>query len=51
MSKKKKLKKEDWPGEVVFAIAECDRIAEMVAKAVTGSHCNGYRFFNLEGAR
>ena len=22
-----------------------------VAKAVTGSHCNGYRFFNLEGVR
>ena len=22
-----------------------------VAKAITGSHCNGYRFFKLEGAR
>ena len=22
-----------------------------VAKAVTGSHCNGFRFFNLEGAK
>ena len=22
-----------------------------VAKAITGSHCNGYRFFNLEGAQ
>jgi hypothetical protein len=22
-----------------------------VAKAITGSHCNGYRFFNLEGER
>jgi hypothetical protein len=22
-----------------------------VAKAITGSHCNGYRFFRLEGAR
>jgi hypothetical protein len=36
MSKKKKLAKEDWPGEVVFALAECDRIAKVVASAATG---------------
>lgn len=36
MSKKKKLAKKDWPGEVAFAIAECDRIAAMVTAAVPG---------------
>jgi hypothetical protein len=27
------------------------RSLSAVAKAVTGSHCNGYRFFRLEGSR